>query len=90
MSKICAIKTIQWDAFNPLHECCRDVVYGKFGRLMARGDGGVVWQSQPCGQCGKSWNVIRGGPQPTDKPQYIFLKEYETKTEVPVGWTIIE
>ena len=90
MKKVVAIKVVKWDLFNPAYECCREVVSRKFGAVGGIGDGGVIWQSQPCGQCGKSWNVVKGGPQDEDKPRYIFRKEWKSKRDVPLGWTIIE
>ena len=87
---VIAIKTVQWDAFNPAHECCRGVIGGKFYKLGDRGDGGRIWMSIACDQCGKSWHVVKGGPKPADKPQHVFLKELESKRDVPLGWTIVD
>ena len=87
MKKVVAHKIVHWDGFNLEHECCRTVVSGRFRRLMTREDGSIVYMSDQCSACKKSWTVVTGKTEEAN-PYHVIVKEFENKAAVPTGWVI--
>lgn len=93
--KVCAVKCIIWDAFNPEHACCLSIMTTFRDLGLRPSDGAIVLGTLPCPVCGKNWSKIVGGSPKNDcyfgrrKPHLMDCDMFYSEKDVPDGWIVI-